>query len=445
MKESLHKEKEYLEQYKLMVEAQLSWGESNGWRHQDFESLSEKIFDKTEIMLSSTTLKRIWGKLKYDSIPNTNTLNALASFIGYESWLAFKSAIDKKQSRKEQVTEESTVQTTPNPVFNFNRKNRKKQLLKWGGFALLLAALASGFMMNSQKEYASEDLSKVVFTSEPVAKGIPNTVIFKYDVSHLSPQEVVLQQSWNKKLRSEIDPLAKEVASIYYYPGYFRAKLLVNGQILKEHDLYLKSEGWISTLNKTPEPRYFLPEELMNADFLGVKKEAVEEAQSKSDTPDMVGYHYVDDFGELHSDNFILEASIKNTYEKGDGICQKSRVVILCTEGAMVIPFSIPGCVGDLELFINEQYREGSKHDLSAFGCDFSDWQKFKCDVKNRNAKLYLNEQLIFETPYEGDAGRVVGFRFLFTGDGAVDEVSLKGQDGQVFFEEHFSKNENQG
>ena len=98
MTDFLRNEKEYLEQYKLFVESKLNWGESKGWRHQDFESLSEKIFSETGVMLSSTTLKRIWGKLKYDSIPNSNTLNALAAFIGKENWLEFKSSVDQLQA-----------------------------------------------------------------------------------------------------------------------------------------------------------------------------------------------------------------------------------------------------------------------------------------------------------------------------------------------------------
>ena len=52
--------------------------------------LSEKIQEQLNIPLSHVTLKRIWGKVKYDSLPNTHTLNTLVQFVGYENWREFK-------------------------------------------------------------------------------------------------------------------------------------------------------------------------------------------------------------------------------------------------------------------------------------------------------------------------------------------------------------------
>jgi hypothetical protein len=36
-------------------------------------------------------LKRVWGKVKYDSLQNTHTLDTLVQFLGYENWRDFKS------------------------------------------------------------------------------------------------------------------------------------------------------------------------------------------------------------------------------------------------------------------------------------------------------------------------------------------------------------------
>ena len=43
------------------------------------------------VVLSYVTLKRIWGKVKYDSLPNTHTLDTLVQFLGYENWRDFRS------------------------------------------------------------------------------------------------------------------------------------------------------------------------------------------------------------------------------------------------------------------------------------------------------------------------------------------------------------------
>ncbi|HEY1056610.1 MAG TPA: hypothetical protein VGE24_15795, partial [Emticicia sp.] len=75
---------------KKLIEEKLGWGNSEKWTNQDFEDLSQRIFEATAITLSPTTLKRIWGKVKYDSAPTVTTLNTLAQFIGFEHWRAFR-------------------------------------------------------------------------------------------------------------------------------------------------------------------------------------------------------------------------------------------------------------------------------------------------------------------------------------------------------------------
>jgi hypothetical protein len=74
-----------------LYESDTGWGDSNDWSNQDFLILSEKIRERTGVMLSHVTLKRVWGKVKYDSLPSTHTLNTLVQFLGYESWRDFRS------------------------------------------------------------------------------------------------------------------------------------------------------------------------------------------------------------------------------------------------------------------------------------------------------------------------------------------------------------------
>lgn len=71
------------------IEMDVQWGPSDRWTNQDFESLSEIMFQKTKIKLSISTLKRIWGKVNYTNLPSTITLNALAIYNGYGSWREF--------------------------------------------------------------------------------------------------------------------------------------------------------------------------------------------------------------------------------------------------------------------------------------------------------------------------------------------------------------------
>src|ERR1700743_719819 len=87
----MHNDEFYIEKTKKLFEINTGWGDSSDWTNQDFVILSEKIQEKTGIALSHVTLKRVWGKVKYDSLPNTHTLDTLVQFLGYENWRAFKS------------------------------------------------------------------------------------------------------------------------------------------------------------------------------------------------------------------------------------------------------------------------------------------------------------------------------------------------------------------
>jgi hypothetical protein len=79
-----------IRQVKRLYEQKTGWGDSESWNNEDFLELSEMILDKTGIALSHVTLKRIWGKVRYESLPRTCTLNTIVKFLGYRSWREFR-------------------------------------------------------------------------------------------------------------------------------------------------------------------------------------------------------------------------------------------------------------------------------------------------------------------------------------------------------------------
>jgi hypothetical protein len=103
---------------------------------------------------------------------------------------------------------------------------------------------------------------------------------------------------------------------------------------------------------------------------------------------------------------------------------------VLCSKGAFIIPFTIPGCISDINLKVNDHYLDGNSNDLSSFSADLSDWANVKVEVKNRVMKVFLNNKLVRQETYKADAGEVVGIRFSFLGAGAVKKIKmLKGKD----------------
>lgn len=57
---------------------------------KDFNRLSESIFERTGVLISATTLKRIWGYLSEPVTPRLSTLDVLARYLGWKDWTEFQ-------------------------------------------------------------------------------------------------------------------------------------------------------------------------------------------------------------------------------------------------------------------------------------------------------------------------------------------------------------------
>jgi hypothetical protein len=403
---------EYLQLCIRLIEQKLNWRPADEWRNYEFTELSKKILDATSVNLSPTTLKRIFGKLKYESLPSSVTLNALAAFLGYASWMNFKS----KQPLKKQEPGKTTT-------------TRKKFLLQhkvWpmtAAAAIIVVILAFTFL-SGKSVHPLKNEKEIIFTSKPLANGLPNSVVFNVDLKGNTPNKIVIQQSWDSTRTVTLHPGQKEATGIYYTPGYFRAKLILDGKIIKEHDLFIRSDNWMATIDHLPIPTYIKKDDLLLKDDMTVSENILKEIK-KITEPTWLTYHLVKPFGDLQSDNFTLESSIKNTFAEGPAVCKTAKIFVLCSKGAFIIPFTIPGCIGEINLMANDHYLDGNSNDLSSFSADLSDWANIKVEVKNRVMKIFLNDKLVRQETYKEDAGEVVGLRFSFLGAGTVKNVRL--------------------
>ena len=144
--------------------------------------------------------------------------------------------------------------------------------------------------------------------------------------------------------------------------------------VLKEHDLLVESDGWCITLDHAPVPRYFLAEDLLTEDILGVRETIYNEAiQGLSELPWLTA-HFIADFQELPMDNLQVEITLKNDHRAGLTVCRNIQIMLIGSKGFFSIPMSMPGCVGDLRLRFGEVIKEGKDHNLSMYGRDLDQW-----------------------------------------------------------------------
>ncbi len=67
----------------------------------DFDFLADAVFARTHELISISTFKRLWGKVRNDYAPSARTTNTLAQFLGYpdfESFCQYQNAGDTPPS-----------------------------------------------------------------------------------------------------------------------------------------------------------------------------------------------------------------------------------------------------------------------------------------------------------------------------------------------------------
>lgn len=406
-----------------LIETKLGWGKGSTWGNKDFEKLSERIFSTTNKRLSVTTLKRIWGRAEWVANPSMATLDILSEFIGYENWREFVS-FNTQKPLEQKVFEKS--------------KLSKVWILV---LSLVLIGSLFGFLwkngsIDNDTEYKSEDFT---LTSRPVSEGIPNSVVFEYQATAAEDgAKIEIQQDWDRNKRLVIDKNDSIATSIYYHPGFFKSKLVVDDTIVREDDVFITTNDWLGLIERDSLPIYLKREEIYTDSFLGISHETVTSYNLDPRTSTVsVSLYQVRDFGELYTNDFEMSTAIKNDFDEGVSACQNVRVFILYDGGAIGIPLAKKGCVSDLTLMTFEEFVNGKKNDLSGFGVDFNDYVNLKCISKNQKLEILINDKPVYQMNVPNPAKKIKGITIHFEGAGSVKNVEFK-KDKEVVYKSDF-------
>jgi hypothetical protein len=426
-----------IEKTKKLYESNTGWGNSDEWTNQDFVILSEKIQERTGVALSHVTLKRVWGKVKYDSLPNTHTLDTLVQFLGYANWREFKSQNGNGTARE--IVKEIIVNGNGNGAHHAVElpEKKKKSLSKPIVIITTIVALAAVLVYINTRTPAIAKSDYSFSSKKVVSEGLPNSVIFNYDATKAPTDSVIIQQSWDPHLQDKVSKYKHQHTCIYYYPDYYKAKLIVGGKIVSMHRLLIKSKGWLPIVTQSPVPVYFTEADAMHDGKLSLSAEQLQSRNIKMQpSPPSVLYSNVRDFGEIYSDDFVFETSVRNDYSEGAAACQNTIIYLLCEGTAVGIPLCAKGCVSNINLLFTNFFASGKQEDLSAFGVDFSSFVKVKVESKNGKGTIYLNDKQVYTINHDIIRSKIIGFDFSFQGTGSIDYVKLT--NGKVKYEDDF-------
>lgn len=417
---------ESLLRLKNSIEKQLQWGETTHWRSYDFEKLSEKIQEETGVILSISTLKRVFGKVSYGSSPSVTTLNTLSQFVGFEDWRSFCNVcLEERQPATIPLQEQK----------NDSHVKVKKSVLIAKvlllGFIILLAG-SSIFYVSSKKQPSKtySFSSKTILTA-----GLPNSVVFDYDATAANENDsVFIAQAWDVRRKVAVSRTDKHHSSIYYYPGYFRAKLMVGQEIVKEHDIQIKTDGWLGLIEADwgKEPFYFKQKEIVRDDQIAVDDLLLQKYHINiSPEPPPVRLYNQKDIHGILTDHFTFETELKSDFNGGNNACQPVEVLLQSKNDILIVPLVNPSCIGNIYLAAYGFYTDSKKEDLSGFGCNLQDWVKLKIVCTNRQIRFLVNGKEAYTTFIPHQPTEIVGVQYRFKGPGAVRNTRLSGRNGR--------------
>ena len=391
-----------------LIEDQLGWGPSDAWASRDFEELNILIQDKTKVSLSSSTLRRLWGKADYKNQPSLTTLDTLARFAGFESW--------KKCFRKQDE----------NVIIKIKRVQPRLLNRYWiitTTIVIVLVCAVTAFYISGTSAPAKNNY---VFYAHPITHDLPNTVVFTYDAKSASTDSVFIQQSWDATRRVKVDKNKTLFNSIYYKPGFYHAKLTVGKQVAKEHPLLIPTNGWLGLIDQNPVPVYLNKQEFITGNGIrfNVSTIADHHLALEPEAPNIEFYN-TGNFAPVPITDFSFSTEVRNNYKSGSSRCQQIDVILYTNDIPISIPLSEPGCVATLKLLDGHQAFKGDDNDLTGFGVDPSNWVKVKMISRTGKISITVNGKKVFEISVSNHSTEILGLGFIFKGSAEIRNVYL--------------------
>jgi hypothetical protein len=427
----------HIEDCLRLIETKWQRGSREEWTSYDFEKLNAAIFDATGVSLSVSTLKRVFGKVSYSNLPSVHTLNTLARFTGFEDWNDFRqrhplpapSAATISQRHPLPAPSSDPENTTPGPDPKITpphpnppKPNTKPPFTRWWPLLLLPLAILFYSLLNSHKNKPLPNPSQYSFTANKIiSEGVPNSVVFHYNAAADPTDSVFIVQTWDWRRRIAVPPSGTEYSAIYYYPGFFKAKLVVDTQIVRTQNLMITSDGWLALAEGEPIPIYFKKEEVARQEGIEVDSATLTRYHlSLQPAAPKVRLFYMKDLGDLNDADFCFETTLKTGPPQGSGVCQNTQVLIQCKNDVFIIPLAAKACIGDLSLYAAGADVSSRNADLSGFGCDLTQWTTLRLTSVHRHLTFFVNGKPAYTTNFPDAPTDIVGVQYRFSGTCAV-------------------------
>jgi hypothetical protein len=387
------------------IEESLNWGKRKDWKHSDFVKLNELIFKETGLMVSVSSLKRVFGKVQTTHLPNISTRNALAKFAGYENWHHFINSKSKKATKN---------------------KLKKPFFVALGVFTIIICALLL-FNLNKKPESYKNDFS---FSASALTDYPPHTVVFNYDVSSISDSVFICYDDSFDPDFKHVDYLPRNQTSITHYyklPDLYRIHFTTKTDTLATYNLLLKSPEWTAYYVNNLKKKYVklkIPQK--KSGILQLTKKDVERQEVPVyDGPLHVKYRFIKET-QVKLDQSETTIKIKNLNQPNDLLCYRISIILTGDSANTGLKFTRPNCHTNAVLFIDNKKIKGRYHDLSFLGQDFSSFKEIKLRIKNNTINYYYENKYLAKKTYSRKLGNLNGILIDVHGNWQIDNIHIQ-------------------
>ncbi|HTR29674.1 MAG TPA: hypothetical protein VMH27_10415 [Puia sp.] len=411
-------------------------------RQRDLEYLCERIEGSSGILISLSTIKRILNG-QYNRLPQVATLNALAVYLGYADWQAFRLAkggvgaeggqTNSHAAAGAEVGSGAGVKVAPQVWGAARMKGRQTRVVIGAGVvAVLLLVVSWRYFSRSPKTGGAASFS----VRKTTQNAIPNTVVFTYDVGRVGGDSFFIQQSWDRDRRVRIDRRGHTLTDIYYEPGYHVAKLFANDRIVKTVDVSIPTDGWCFYSKETlihGLPSYIHTGHPVHDGHLGLDRQTLLINRVDPEKPQVYLYTWFPKNISADADNCRLTARIKMTDVRNNAF-PWIMSEIYCQRSFMYSMYTLPGCTGAICAQYGDRFIDGKDNDLSSLAFDVRQWHDIDILVRQRRVTVSVDGKPVLKTAYPASNGMITGLGFHSNGLCEVDSIRLTGLDGTVVY-----------
>jgi len=281
-----------------LVADQSGLGVPHKWTKRDYEQLSFLIEQKSRIILSVSTLIRLY-KSSTGHMPQKSTLDALACFIGFDNWHSYCTCAEITQ-----------IATSPIPVPKIKKRISLPVYLH--GSAVLIVLFLFGAIALFFNGHRKPDNILFRIVNKEIT-GIPATIQVEYNLGKYRPDSLWLQLYWTTDEKIPLNPDQNHISAIYHYPEFHSCKLVADNQIIGAEPIWIKTSGWTALIRHTglqPVPLYIRNDSIVHHGVLQVTEPMVNVRNLEPNSRILTSYYYVNDFGSIYSKDYTISGRI---------------------------------------------------------------------------------------------------------------------------------------